>query len=145
MIWVCTARSARACELKGPASALHLSGELRLADVHRWDLLPSSGEDWSIRYQGLVDLVAHRLDLETLPLHSGELAPVGLQVRVNSFLNRPEWSILARLNKAPLKDLLPLGRRMGLSLPQDFAATGKLDGAVGYSSSAGLNGGVAIS
>lgn len=130
--------------IEGPASALHLSGELRLADVHRWDLLPSSGEDWSIRYQGLVDLVAHRLDLETLPLHSGELAPIGLQVRVNSFLNRPEWSILARLNKAPLKDLLPLGRRMGLSLPQDFAATGKLDGAVAYSSSAGLNGGVAI-
>jgi hypothetical protein len=131
--------------IEGPANALHVSGELHLEDVHRWDLLPSRGEDWRIGYQGIVDLVTHRLDVVTLPPHSGEPAPVGLQVRVNSFLNRPEWSILARLNKAPLEDLLPLGRRMGLSLPKDFASTGKLDGAVGYSSSTGLNGGVAIS
>ncbi len=135
--------SARA-RVEGPATALRVSGELHLDDVHRWDLLPSSGEDWQIRYHGAVNLVNHRLDLETLPLRSGDSTPVRLQIRVNNFLGRPDWSILARLNKAPLPGVLPLARRMGLSVPQRFTAAGSLSGAIGYSSSAGLSGGVAL-
>lgn len=135
--------SARA-RVEGPATALRIKGELRLEDVHRWDLLPASGEDWRIGYQGRVDLLAQTLELETRPGQARESAPVALQVRVNDFLRRPAWSILARLTDAPAKNLLPLGRRMGLALPQEVAIDGSVDGALSYSNLLGLEGGISI-
>jgi len=130
--------------IEGPLTALRVSGELHLEDVHRWDLLPSSGEDWRIGYKGSLDLVAHQLNLETSPLHSGYAAPVTLQMRVADFLVHPEWTVLAEFDKVPVQDLLPLSRRMGLGLPQDLAMRGTLDGVIGYSNNGGLSGGVAI-
>ena len=38
--------------LEGPLSALRIGGDLRLEDVHRWDLLPSSGDFWRVAYPG---------------------------------------------------------------------------------------------
>ncbi|MBV9404814.1 MAG: hypothetical protein JO211_05685, partial [Acidobacteriaceae bacterium] len=130
--------------IEGPATALRISGELRLEDVHRWDLLPSAGEDWRIRYSGDVDLAAHRLNLETVPWRAGESTPITLQMRVADFARQSDWSVLAQLNNAPLQDLLPLGRRMGLSLPPNLALTGTLAGTIGYLSASGLAGKVSI-
>lgn len=130
--------------LTGPAMALNLSGQVRLEDVHRWDLLPSSGEQWGAQFRGEVDLTAHRLRLATLPLQTGEVNPVALAVELNNFLTRPVWSVEARLNHAPLDALLPLGRRMGLSLPAGLAMKGTLEGSVAYSSGTGVAGQVAI-
>jgi len=130
--------------IEGPATALNISGQLRLDDVHRWDLLPSSGEDWQIRYRGGLDLFAHSLDLETAPWRAGEVNPVALTLRVGDFLSRPDWSVSAQFNKAPLQNLLPLGRRMGLSLPEELAMTGTVEGRIGYSSGTGISGQVAI-
>lgn len=130
--------------IAGPASALGVTGELNLEDVHRWDLLPSSGEEWRVNYSGVIDLHAHRLALQTLPLHPGEVVPVALQVRVNDFLTSPAWSIFATLQKAPVQPLPPLGRRMGLALPSGLELSGSLDGVVGYSNTSGLAGGIAI-
>ncbi len=130
--------------IEGPASGLRIVGELHVEDVHRWDLLPSSGEDWHIRYRGNVDLVEHKLKLETLPSRSGEENPVAVQMLVNNFSSRPVWSVVAQLDRAPVEDLLPLGRRMGFSLPPGLALKGALDGSVGYSSDAGVAGRVAV-
>ena len=130
--------------IEGPATALRISGELRVEDVHRWDLLPSSGEDWRIRYRGDVDLLAHTLDLETTPWRASDATPVTLQMRVMDFLTRPAWSVSARLNSAPIQDLLPISRRMGLIIPENVSMKGALDGQVGYSSDTGLSGDVAI-
>lgn len=130
--------------IEGPTTALRISGELRLGDVHRWDLMPSSGEDWRIGYRGNVDLVAHELKVETLPLHASDVSPVALELQVANFLGRPDWSVSTKFNDAPVKDLLPLGRRMGLSLPVDLDLTGTLQGGLGYSNATGLSGRVVI-
>ena len=130
--------------IAGPAADLGVTGELNLEDVHRWDLLPSSGEQWRVNYSGIIDLNSHRLALRTLPPHFGEAVPVALQVHVNDFLTSPAWSILATLQKAPVQPLLPLGRRMGLALPAGLEMNGSLDGVVGYSNASGLAGGIAI-
>lgn len=130
--------------IEGPAQSLQITGELRLEDVHRWDLLSSHGEDWRIRYRGALDLLAHRLDLNTTPSRAGESTPVSLRVRVNDFLASTDWSVFASLNKAPLEDLLPLAKRMGLALPQGASLNGSLNGVIGYSSTSGIQGGVAI-
>ncbi|MBV9295556.1 MAG: AsmA family protein, partial [Acidobacteriaceae bacterium] len=130
--------------IEGPLTNLRVSGELHLDDVHRWDLLPSSGETLRIRYRGDIDLLAHRFDVETFPLHPGETTPVALQVRVADFLTRPTYSIFVRLDKAPVEGLLPLSRRMGLTLPQDVKLQGALDGVIGYSNTTGLLGGIVV-
>lgn len=130
--------------IDGPATGLRLAGELRLDDVHRWDLLPSSGEHWRIRYQGNVDLLAHELQVETVPLSANDVMPVAFQMRVNDFLVRPIWSALVRLNDAPAKDLVPLAKRMGIALPDGLSLEGTVDGAIGYSSQSGIQGGVLL-
>jgi hypothetical protein len=124
--------------------ALRVAGELRLEDVHRWDLLPAAGEHWRIRYQGNIDLLAHSFNLETLPWHPNDPTPVVIQARVSDFLAQPAWSILARLNKAPGENLLLLCLRMGVPLPEGLAFTSKVDGAIGYSNGSGLAGGLAL-
>ncbi|HMJ62155.1 MAG TPA: hypothetical protein VK493_10350, partial [Bryobacteraceae bacterium] len=130
--------------LEGPLEALTIAGDVRLEDVHRWDLLPSSGDSWQVAYRGKADLVTHHFAIRTLPPSSGEVVPVALEVRINEFLTRPAWSIFATLHKAPIQPLLPLGKRMGLALPSGLEMNGALDGVVGYSNSSGLEGGIAI-
>ncbi|MBV8569831.1 MAG: hypothetical protein JO319_04405 [Acidobacteriaceae bacterium] len=132
--------------IEGPLDRLTIGGELRLEDVHRWDLLPSSGENWRIRYQGDADLRAQHLAFTTVPSPGSQApAPVTVQVRANNFLARSDWSVFAQLNRAPLADLLPLAKRMGLTIPQEARLEGTLEGVIGFSSSSGLQGGVGIS
>ena len=131
--------------IAGPLDGLRIQGQLTLDDVHRWDLLPSSGEQWRIRYQGKLDLLGHRCDIQTLPSRSGESTPVTVQLRVNDFLTRPAWSVVANLRRAPLDQLLQLAQRMGITLPEGLSLAGSVDGAVGYANNAGgLSGGVSI-
>ncbi len=131
-------------QLAGPINHLHVTGDLRIADVHRWDLLPSSGEAWQIRYQGRVDLLAHSLMLQTLPGRTGEVTPVALEMQMNDFLTNPDWSFLARVNDAPAQNLVPLARRMGLAIPQGLVVEGALKGAIRLTNSAGLSGAVSV-
>lgn len=130
--------------ITGPEGALKVRGDLRLEDVHRWDLLPSSGEDWHVRYRGEVDLLQHKIQLETLPNSSNSISPVALQLRVNEFLTAPAWSVLAQFRAAPVQNILPLASRVGLELPSDLKASGALNGAVGYSNRSGWNGALAL-
>jgi hypothetical protein len=129
----------------GPLTGLQLSGDLRLGDVHRWDLLPASGAFWRVQYAGGIDWSAHRLNLHTLPAHEGEPTPVALQLNVNNLLKQDDWSLLAQLDKAPVDKLLLLGRRMGLSLPDDLKVAGAALGNITYASAQGLSGSVTIS
>jgi hypothetical protein len=130
--------------VEGPASALRLTGELDLGDVHRWDLMPKQGEYWRIGYRGSLDLPQQQFEFETLPVPGKHATPVTLQLRANRFLSQPSWSVLARLDKAPAGNLLPLAQRMGIWTPVGLGLTGTLDGVVGYSNRAGMEGGVAL-
>jgi AsmA family len=129
--------------IEGPLTALRIKGQLSLDDVHRWDLLPASGERWRIGYQGSLDLSAHTLQLETVP-EGTEPAAVALAVHVRDFLTRPTWAMLARLSDARAQDVLPLGKRMGFPLPDELRVDGAVDGALSYSRNLGLQGGVWI-
>lgn len=130
--------------IEGPANALRLTGELRVQDVHRWDLLTSQGEDWHIRYRGDIDVLAHRFDVETRPWRTGEKTPVSVEVHTTDFLTQPKWTVLAHLVNIPAENLLPLCRRMGLAVPDGLSLGGTLQGEVGYSNGAGFSGGATI-
>jgi AsmA protein len=127
----------------GPLNALLVRGEMKLEDVHRWDLLPSTGEQWRFRYGGVLNLPDRRLDLSTTS-STGQTTPVSLRMRVVDFLTRPSWSLMANLHQAPVEQLLPLAKRMGINLPQGVSIAGRVNGAVGYSNDAGLAGGIEI-
>jgi AsmA family len=128
----------------GPLAALRVSGALRLGDVHRWDLLPSSGEVWRVEYSGAIDWGNQRLNIHTAG-REGEATAVALELSVDNLLTHPGWSLLARLDRAPVEKLLPLGRRMGLALPENLEIQGAMQGTIAYSNSTGLGGTVSIS
>jgi len=130
--------------IEGPATALRLAGELRLEDVHRWDLLPSSGEDWQIRYTGGIDLPAKHLEVQTVPSRGSDHAPVAVQMRVDDFLRSNHWTVAARLADAPAQNVLPLASRMGLSLPPNLSLTGTLNGGISYAGERGLSGEITV-
>ncbi len=131
-------------QFEGPTTALKVTGEVRLNDVHRWDLLPSSGEEWMVRFGGSLDLLAHRFELSTHSSQPSQATPVAMRLRVNDFLSHPIISVVADLNSAPLHDLLPLAKRMGIALPAGADLRGALNGAIGYSSQGGWNGGFTV-
>jgi AsmA protein len=131
-------------QIAGPLAALRVTGDLRLRDVHRWDLLPSTGDDWRVPYGGTIDMMAHKLELRTLPQNAGDAVPAAVQVKVNDFLTKPAWTLMTSLNKAPVEMLLPLARRMGFAVPAGVALSGAIDGAVGYSNNGGFAGEVSI-
>lgn len=130
--------------IAGTLNHLHLAGALEMDDVHRWDLLPSSGDEWRIRYVGNLDLLANRCDIQTLPSQQHDSSAVSVQMRISDFLTRPIWSVVANLRSAPLDQLLPLGKRMGIAVPEGLSLAGSLSGAVGYSNTGGFSGGVAV-
>lgn len=129
----------------GPASALHVIGSLRFEDLHRWDLLPSSGENWDVAYEGLIDVPARSLNLHTVHESGQGSSPVELAVNGVDFLAHPAWSMTATLNGAPARGLLPLARRMGLDLPEALHVDGSISGALSYEAAKGWTGGVGIS
>jgi hypothetical protein len=131
--------------VSGPAHDLKIRGNLRLEDVHRWDLMPSSGEEWEVRYRGALDLSERRLELDTLSTDPSQPSPVLLHVRVRDLLRAPGWAIVAQCKSAPAGKLLPLARRMGLGLPDGLSITGTANGAVGYSNRHGWNGALEFS
>jgi hypothetical protein len=126
--------------ISGPSSNLTVTGELRMEDVHRWDLLPVKGEDWRIRYRGSVDLISHRFDVETIPAQENQPSPVALRLRVNDFLGHANWGFLATVEGVPAARLLPLVQRLGLSPPNGISLEGSLQGVIGYSSRGGFSG-----
>ncbi len=130
--------------IEGPLANLRVAGNFRLGDVHRWDLMPSAGEDWRVAYRGAVDLRKHTVALETVPLHAGEVTPLTVKLRANDMTSQATWSVLASLNNVPAPDLLPFGKRMGLPVPDGLHLEGTADGVVTYSSTEGVSGGVEL-
>jgi AsmA protein len=130
--------------IEGPGHALRLAGNLRLADVRRWDLLPARGEDWQVAYQGTIDLAKSSLVLQTVSPNASYAPPVTLQLRVNQLLSQPSWSVVASLNHAPAAQLVPIARRMAIPIPEELKLSGTVDGAVGYAKDTGFSGGVEL-
>ena len=130
--------------IEGPLAGLRVRGELRLEDVHRWDLLPSSGEDLQVQYGGRADLLLNNLVLHTFGTQKGEETPVTLEMTIEDFLTNPRCSLDAHLTKIPIGNVLPLGRRMGWVVPPDLSLTGTLGGVIRYRTGEGLHGNVEI-
>jgi hypothetical protein len=129
--------------ISGPVTALNVKGQLRLDDVHRWDLAPARGGVWELQYQGSADLERQRIELQTNRQQNPD-APFLIRFRASEYLADPKFAATLEVNEAPASAFLDIARNMGASLPAGLNADGKVTGTVGYAKPGGLQGQFAL-
>jgi len=125
-------------QLSGPPSHLDVSGQIQLADVHRWDLVPNEVGGLKLGFGGTLDLRGEHLDLQTTADQSG--SPVVIRFRSWDFLKSPHWDAGADLQQVPLATMLAVCRHMGATLPENLSAQGAVSGSVTYNEPQGMQG-----
>jgi hypothetical protein len=129
-------------QLSGPPSHLDVTGQIQLADVHRWDLVPDEVGGLELGFGGSLDLRGERLDLQTTA--DRDVFPVVIRFRSWDFLKSPHWDAGADLQQVPLAALVAICRHMGATLPEKLAAQGAVSGSVTYNEEQGLQGRVVL-
>jgi len=130
-------------KLAGPLSKIAITGDLNISDVHRWDLMPSPGEGWTLNYRGLLNLNGHHLELATLSNPASAPAqpdPVSVEFHLDNYLSAPKWSGNLQFRDLPAASLVETARHFGAPLPPGVQVDGKVQGAIGYSSQSGVGG-----
>jgi hypothetical protein len=125
--------------VSGPIDKLNVSGQLRLDDVHRWDLLPPKSGGWDLKYGGVADLVSQQIELATGGKQDPEI-PFLIRFRASDYLSEPKWAATLEVKEAPVSAFLELARHMGAPLPDGFSANGKVAGSIGFSRPGGVQG-----
>ncbi|MEO8658602.1 MAG: AsmA family protein [Bryobacteraceae bacterium] len=125
--------------LSGRMSSLDIKGQMRLLDVHRWDLLPTRAAQWPLSYRGHLDLLSQTLDLDTVQDGDSKL-PFVIRVRAGGFFSQPRWAVSATVEGMPAAYLRELATQLGTASPERLALEGKIDGVIGYSSLSGAQG-----
>ena len=126
-------------KLSGPLSHIEVTGDLNISDVHRWDLMPSPDQGWTLNYRGSLNLNGHELQLETTG-PSGQTPPVAIRFRLADYLSAPKWAAGFTFHDLPAASLVETARHLGASLPADLAVDGKVQGGIGYSNQNGFGG-----
>jgi len=130
-------------KLAGPLSKIAITGDLNISDVHRWDLMPSPGEGWTLNCRGLLDLNGHHLELATLDTPATTPAqpdPVSVEFRLDDYLAAPKWSGSLQFRGLPAASLVETARHFGAPFPPGVQVEGKVEGSIGYSSQSGVGG-----
>ena len=125
-------------QLSGPPSHLDVAGQIQLADVHRWDLVPNEVGALKLGFGGTLDLRGEHLDLQTTADQQG--SPVVIRFRSWDFLKSPHWDAGADLQQVPLATMLAVCRHMGATLPENLSAQGSVSGSVTYNEPQGMQG-----
>ena len=128
--------------LAGPLSNLAIAGDLRMDDVHRWDLMPSKAEAWNLNLRGLLNLPSQLLELETIS--PGQVLPVSVKIRASNYLSGPKWGATVTLHDLPAASFVETARHMGAPLPSGMQVDGTVNGVVGYSRDAGVQGKLSV-
>lgn len=124
-------------KLSGPFSHIAVSGELRVDDIHRWDLMPNKGEGWMLKYGGFIDLRNRRIEIDTSS-PDNQNAPVTVKFVAVDYLTAPKWTASVLLHQLPAASLLETARHLGAPFPEGAVLEGRVDGEVGYSRNEGV-------
>jgi hypothetical protein len=126
-------------KLAGPLSHIGITGDLNIRDVHRWDLMPSPGEGWTLNYTGLLNLNGHHLELATLATPT-QPDPVSAEFLLDNYLAAPKWSGNLQFRDLSAASLVETARHFGAPFPPGVEVEGKVEGSIGYSSQSAVGG-----
>jgi hypothetical protein len=126
-------------KLDGPLSRINVSGDLRIEDIHRWDLMPNKSAGFTLNYTGFLNLPAQQIDIET---HSADPqgSPVNGKFVASDYLSAPKWQASLHLQDLPAGGLLETARHMGAPIPAGAVLDTKLNGEIAYSRADGVEG-----
>ncbi len=127
--------------LRGPLSALAITGTLTLDDIHRWDLLPPYAKGGPLNFRGTLDLLSQNLDLETVPSRQSALA---VRFRVFDYMVHPRWVAGLTLNGLSVPPLVDVARHMGAGIAGDVRMDGAVSGTITYTPEEGMRGSVSL-
>jgi hypothetical protein len=130
-------------KLSGPLSKIAITGDLNISDLHRWDLMPSPGEGWSVNYGGMLNLNGHHLELATATTSARPATtpdPVSAEFRLDDYLAAPKWTGSVQFRDLSASPLVETARHLGAPLPPDVKVDGKVSGVVGSSNESGVSG-----
>lgn len=126
-------------QLEGPLSHINASGDIRIEDIHRWDLMPTKGEGWTLNYTGYVNLPGQHVEIETKP---GDVqgTPVNGKFVASNYLTAARWQASLTLRDVPAARLVDTARSMGAPLPPGATVDAKLNGEIAYAQPEGFRG-----
>ena len=127
--------------LAGPLSNLGITGRVDIADVHRWDMMPSNAQGWPLEIRGRLDVINQQLELHSNTA-GGATLPLTLHFRASDYLSQPRWAVSINWNQFPVAPILELARHMGAQFPPKLQLAGTMDGAIGYTEQGGLQGAI---
>lgn len=129
--------------LGGPIHDIGIQGRLTVADVHRWDLLPPSGQGWPLDIRGRLNLLGQELELQTSTA-GNEVLPLTVRFRASNFLTQAHWAAAVNWNRFPVAPLMEVAEHMGAVFPARLKLAGTMDGALIYSGGGDLQGSMAF-
>ena len=129
--------------IAGPLQNLGITGRLDIADVHRWDMLPTNSQGWTLWIGGKLNLTGQQIELHSSTPGNAPL-PLAVHFRATDYLAQPHWAVSLNWNHFPVGPILELARHMGAQLPPRLQFAGTMDGAVGYSGHGSLQGAIAF-
>jgi hypothetical protein len=118
----------------GPLDKVELRGTLRLGDLQRPSLFGVRGRDWSVPYEGVLNLNAQTIEVSTVAPKDGAALPVNFRLTAQEFYTRPAWKAQFLLDGLPASTLLEVATRLGSRIPPALSVDGTLNGSFDFGS-----------
>lgn len=129
--------------VNGPVGDLRIRGTVQSDELKRWEVTTPWSSASGLRYEGSLRLHEGTLQIASVD-DAGTADEARIRVEGRDLLSAPAWQAEARLSEAPISELIPLVRQLGLALPDPQPSQGRASGAVSYSSATGLEGSVEL-
>ena len=133
-------RLAARVQLSGPPSHLQLRGRLQLEGFDRGGRFAPRGREWTLPFEGALDLKQQSFELRTLDPAGEAAAPLTILLSASSIFTRPQIEAAFTLDGIPASTFLDVARRLGAETPTGFSMEGSLHGALALPREGSLNG-----
>jgi len=127
-----TGRISTEARLRGPISAIAITGQLTLEPTRR-DLNPLRSAGLPLAYRGRLDLPGQTLALDSLPADNPKLPALALRFRSREILRDPRWAALFTFRQQDMQPVVGFLRSFGYRLPEPANFGGTVSGTFGLS------------
>lgn len=131
--------------LDGPLNRLRIRGSLDLEDVGRPAFFGLRAKEYSMPYEGSLDLAGQTLQLSsTQPAGAKAALPFSVALGCSRMLVEPQWEASLAFDGIPAPALLDVAHRLGARTPAALAVDGEVVGSLKYSQARPSEGAVSL-